>query len=98
MKISTSYRDVASLKRQLEWIGGMVEAHGVPLEILNIVNGRVYSIDALDYVEGEDKPLMMRGFWWKEALVKWPLPPAHERLPGGLFAVYPDGTWETLAE
>jgi hypothetical protein len=54
-----SYRDTTEMCASggWRWIGDIIETAGLPLEILHIINGRVYQIDAFDYEEGQEKPI-----------------------------------------
>jgi hypothetical protein len=97
VKLDMSYRDTTEMCASggWRWIGDLLETAGLPLEILHIVNGRVYQVDAFDYEEGQEKPMTWCSLYWFEVLESPPPPPS--AMPNAIIAVYPDGSWHTVA-
>jgi hypothetical protein len=83
------YRDTADMREAGHGdYAALIEAMGLPLELIHLGRDRVLHIREFDYAEGHEKPLEQRDTWWLDALDR----PLSALRCTGIIAVHPDGS------
>src|SRR5262245_46051011 len=55
-----TYDTLEDLKRGLPMLGEAIETHGLPLDTVWLIDGRVAMVTEIDYEEGQTSPLVRR--------------------------------------
>jgi hypothetical protein len=97
VELPVGYRDTADLRAAgYGDYASLIDAAGVPLEVVHIGHDRVVHIRTFDYEEGLAQPLVQRDIWWFDVLKQPIIEPVAVR--GALIAIHPDGSRHTWIE
>jgi hypothetical protein len=81
------YRNTADLRADGHMdYASLIDATGLPLEVVHIGHDRVLHIRTFDYEEGLARPLVQRDIWWFDVLTQPIIEPVTVR--GAMIAIH----------